>query len=360
MEKVSMKKAQLVLEDGTSFEGLSFGHEASSSGEVVFNTGMVGYPETMTDPSYRGQILTLTYPLVGNYGIPDVLKENPLGLPFESNEIQIRGLIVSEYSQRYSHWNAHESLSEWMKRFKVPGLTGIDTRSLTMKLRESGTMLGKIVFDGKAAEDYDPNKVNLMPEVSISETKTYGSGDKRVVVIDCGGKNNIINHLANRGVEVLRVPWDYDLSQEKFDGVMVTNGPGDPKQCSQTIHQIRRLVQKQIPIFGICLGHQLLSLAIGANTYKLKYGHRSQNQPVIESNTKKCFITSQNHGFAVDPDSLPEGWKVWFTNLNDDTNEGISHETLPIRSCQFHPEAAPGPVDTEYLFDEFIDMVKKS
>ncbi len=353
------KKARLVLEDGSEYEGISFGYEGSVAGEVVFNTGMVGYPETLTDPSYKGQILVLTYPLIGNYGVPKRREGCRLGLPFESCGVQIQALIVSDYSECFSHWDADRSLADWLKESQVPGLCGIDTRSLTIKLRERGTMLGKILFEGESVEEYDPNKENLMPKVSMGEPDVHGSGDRRVVVIDCGGKNNIINNLMARGVEVKRVPWDHDLSNEQFNGVMVTNGPGDPKQCAKTIHQLRRVMSRNVPVFGICLGHQLLSLAIGADTYKLKYGHRSQNQPVIEEGTGRCFITSQNHGFAVNAESLPEGWNVWFTNLNDDTNEGIRHETLPLRSCQFHPEAAPGPVDTEHLFDEFIDMVKK-
>lgn len=351
-------KARLVLADGSQYEGFSFGYEGSSAGEVVFNTGMVGYPETLTDPSYRGQILTLTYPLIGNYGVPAANKDCPLGLPFESNEIQIRALIVSDYSEEYSHWAAKQSLADWLKEHKVPAITGIDTRSLTIKLREHGTMLGKLIYE-KDVDQYDPSLVNLLPEVSIKEPTFYGSGDRRIVVIDCGGKNNIIQCLVKRGVEVMCVPWDYDLTNEKFHGVMVSNGPGDPKQASKTIHQLRRMLTRNVPMFGICLGHQLLSLAIGADTFKLKYGHRSQNQPVIEQGTNRCYITSQNHGYAVDNDSLPEGWEVWFKNLNDNTNEGIRHQSLPIRSCQFHPEAAPGPVDTEYLFDELVEMVNK-
>ncbi len=352
-------EARLLLADGSSVTGRSFGHEGSIAGEVVFNTGMVGYPETLTDPSYAGQILVLTYPMVGNYGVPRVREGCPLGLPFESGRIQIQGLVVSDYSARYSHWDAAKSLGDWLKEQKIPAITGVDTRALTMRLRESGTMLGRIEFEGQPAKDYDPNSVNLMPLVSVAAPIKYGTGAKRIVVVDCGGKNNIIESLTTRGVEVLRVPWDHDLSAEKFDGVMLTNGPGDPKMCKATVHQIRRLLTRNVPVFGICLGHQLLSLAIGADTYKLKYGHRSQNQPVIEEDTRRCYITSQNHGYAVNPDSLPEGWKIWFTNLNDGTNEGIRHTSLPIRSCQFHPEAAPGPVDTEYLFDEFVDMVKK-
>ncbi|CAN5506947.1 glutamine-hydrolyzing carbamoyl-phosphate synthase small subunit [soil metagenome] len=352
-------KGRLVLEDGTTLEGDSFGHVGAVSGEVVFNTGMVGYPETLTDPSYAGQILTFTYPMIGNYGIPRHAQGCEIGLPFESEKIQITGLIVSDYSAEYSHWDAEKSLSDWLKENKIPALSGIDTRTLTKKLRESGTMLGRIVFDGMDIEQHDPNKDNLVAAVSPREVRKYGLGNKhKIAMIDCGAKNNIIQHLVARDVEVTRVPWDFALEQlDELHGVMISNGPGDPKMCVATIKQIQRLIERRVPTFGICLGHQLTALAIGADTYKLKYGHRSQNQPVIEEGTKRCFITSQNHGFAVDANTLPPGWHPWFTNLNDNTNEGIRHESLPIRSAQFHPEEAPGPVDTHHLFDEMLEMV---
>lgn len=353
-------RGRLVLRDGTTFEGFSFGDPRSISGEVVFNTGMTGYPETLTDPSYCGQILTLTYPLAGNYGVPRVQAGSALGLPFESSRVQVSALLVSDYSENYSHWDAEKSLGQWLEESNVPALTGIDTRALTKRLREEGSMLGRILIGGGNEPDwYDPNTENLMPRVSPAKPELFGSGDRRIAVIDCGGKNNIVECLTARGVEVLRTPWDHDFTNEKIDGVMIANGPGDPKKCAATVHQIRRLLSRGIPIYGICLGHQLLSLAIGADTYKLKYGHRSQNQPVMDELTNRCFITSQNHGFAVDAESLPEGWLPWFTNLNDGTNEGIRHKELPIRTVQFHPEAAPGPVDTEWLFDELVALVRK-
>ncbi|MCC6545749.1 glutamine-hydrolyzing carbamoyl-phosphate synthase small subunit [Candidatus Sumerlaeota bacterium] len=354
-------KARLVLEDGSYYEGTSFGYEGSIAGEVVFNTGMVGYPETLTDPSYSGQILVTTFPLEGNYGVPREKDGCEIGLPFESSRIQIQGLVVCDYSERYSHWDAKKSLADWLKENKIPALTGIDTRSLTKRLREHGTMLGHIEFPGSAVEEYDPNVVNLMPLVSPDKPIIYNKGGrKRVALIDCGAKNNIVHHLVSRGLEVLRTPWNHDFGAEKLDGIMISNGPGDPKQCAATIKQIQKLLERRIPTFGICLGNQLLALSIGADTYKLKYGHRGQNQPVIDVTTNRCYVTSQNHGFAVNDKSLPEGWKVWFKNLNDDTNEGIRHETQPFRSVQFHPEAAPGPVDTEYLFDDLVSMMDKS
>lgn len=347
---MDQKKAKLILEDGTIFEGSSFGAEKPISGEVVFNTGMVGYPESLTDPSYKGQILTLTYPLVGNYGVPS--KEH-----FESENIQINALVISDYSDDYHHWNARHSLQEWLKKENIPAIQGIDTRELTKKLREKGVMLGKIIFD-EDIEIEDPNKKNLVAEVSTKQPITYESGEKRILLIDCGVKQNIIRCLLKRNVTVIRAPWDYDISKEKFDGILISNGPGDPKMCKETIAQIKKAIQKETPIFGICLGNQILALAAGADTYKLKYGHRSQNQPCIDLETKKCYITSQNHGYAVNQETLPEEWKPWFTNANDGTNEGIKHKTKPFFSVQFHPEHSCGPIDTEYLFDKFLGHIK--
>lgn len=349
---------KLILEDGSTFSGYSFGHPLSTAGEVVFNTGMVGYPESLTDPSYSGQILVLTYPLIGNYGIPSFDKENGLSVNFESERIHVRGLVVSENSIEYSHWNAAKSLSEWLHENKVPGIAGIDTRSVTKKLRERGTMLGKIVKENEYIEMFDPSKENLVSGVSISEPVYYQAGPKRVAVIDCGCKTTIIKSLLKLNISVLRVPWNYEeIAKEKIDGILISNGPGDPKQCYETIDIIRGLMEKNIPAFGICLGSQLLALAAGADTYKLKFGHRSQNQPCIRVGTKKCYITSQNHGYAVDSKSLPKDWEPWFFNANDGTNEGIYHKTKPFRSVQFHPEAAPGPTDTEFLFEEFIKLL---
>jgi carbamoyl-phosphate synthase small subunit len=352
-------KGRLVLQDGTIFSGYSFGLARSNAGEVVFNTGMTGYPETLTDPSYKGQILTLTYPLIGNYGVPIENEKPGLSEYFESERIQITGLLVSDYSQEYSHWNSGQSLSEWLCKHNIPALYGIDTRTLTKKLREKGTMLGKIEFDNDKVNFYDPNLDNLVEKVSISKPVEYGKGKTRIVLLDCGCKTSIIHDLVARDIRVIRVPWNFDLNEFDFDGLLISNGPGDPKMCRQTIFQIRHTIRRDIPVFGICLGHQLMGLAIGANTYKLKYGHRSQNQPVIEVGTNRCLITSQNHGFAVDNTTLPNDWEPWFLNLNDQTNEGIRHISGKFRSVQFHPEASPGPVDSQYLFDEFFELVRK-
>ena len=353
-----MKQSKLVLEDGSIFEGYSFGSKKVVNGEVVFNTGMVGYPESLTDPSYRGQILVLTYPLIGNYGVPGNEKEDNVLKNFESDRIQVQGLIISNYSDRYSHWNAKKSLSDWMKEYSIPGIYGIDTRELTKKLRKKGTMLGKIVYGKENVSFEDPNKRNLVSEVSVKKPIVYKKGKKKIILVDCGTKNNIIRAFLKRNFTVMRVPWDYNFLDEKADGIILSNGPGDPKKCRQTIENTRKALSKNTPILGICLGSQILALAAGANTYKLKYGHRSHNQPCIEAGTKRCYITSQNHGYAVDADTLPEDWREWFLNNNDNTNEGIIHISKPFFGTQFHPEASPGPDDTEFLFDLFIRSIK--
>ena len=350
-------KGKLILEDGSVFYGSSFGSPQSSPGEVVFNTGMVGYPETLTDPSYQGQILCLTYPLIGNYGIPPESIEHGLKKYFESSSIHIQGLLISDYCEKPNHWNANKNLSQWLKESKIPALYGIDTRELTKKLRENGSMLGRIEFD-KKINFSDPNTRNLVAEVSIPKKQIYGKGKTRIIVVDCGVKNNIIRSLLKRNIEVLRVPWDYNFTKERCDGIIVSNGPGDPKQAKITIQHIQQSMEKEIPLFGICLGNQLLALATGADTYKLKYGHRGQNQPCILKNTKRCVITSQNHGYAVNAKTLPRQWEEWFVNANDKTNEGIRHKTKPFFSVQFHPEATPGPVDTDFLFDEFLKIIE--
>jgi len=353
-----IRTSYLILEDGTRFKGKSFGYENSVAGEVVFNTSMTGYPESLTDPSYAGQILVATYPLIGNYGVPQEVIEDGMLRYFESEKIQVTGLIVSDYSFEFSHWNAGESLGSWLIRNKVPGLYGIDTRALTKIIREKGAMLGKIVFEGQDVDFQDPNKLNLVDQVSCKEVITYGNGSKRVLLIDCGVKFNIIRHFLKRDTTVIRVPWNYDYSRESYDGLFISNGPGNPKMCEDTIRNLSVALGKDAPIFGICLGNQLIALASGADTYKLKYGHRSHNQPVLQVGTNKGFITSQNHGFAIDNASLGPEWEPFFENLNDGTNEGIRHRHNPVFSVQFHPEASSGPTDSEYLFDDFLRLVK--
>lgn len=350
---------KLILEDGTELLGKSFGAPESVAGEVVFNTAMTGYPESLTDPSYRGQILVLTYPLIGNYGVPVSEKAGGMLKYYESDKIQISGLVISDYSFDYSHWNAEGSLAGWLQKNKVPGIFGIDTRALTKKLREKGTMLGKIVFDNRDVEWYDPNKENLVAAVSTKKKEIYGDGKYKILLVDCGVKNNIIRFFLEKDTTVIRVPWNTDLSKEEYDGLFISNGPGDPKMCAKTIKQLEVAIEGDKPVFGICLGNQLLSLASGADTYKLKYGHRSHNQPVLKVGTNRAYISSQNHGFAVDNDTLGDDWEPLFVNINDQTNEGMKHKTKPIFSTQFHPEASGGPTDTAFLFDEFMDLIKQ-
>lgn len=356
------KSAVLVFEDGTRFKGFSFGAARSVSGEVVFNTAMVGYPETLTDPSYRGQILALTYPLVGNYGVPPRDREGGILKNFESGAIHVSALVVSDYSGEYSHWNAEKSLGQWLAESGVPAIYGVDTRMLAKHIREEGAMLGKVVVEGTeepAAFD-DPNLRNLVAEVSCTAPVTYGEGgDLTVALIDCGVKNNIIRSLVRRGAKVVCVPWDFDVTTIEYDGLMLANGPGNPETAAETIENIRRAMAAGKPIFGICMGNQLLAIAAGASTYKLKYGHRGHNQPVIEAGTQSTLITSQNHGYAVDEATLPADWEPWFVNLNDGTNEGIRHRAKPFSSVQFHPEATSGPVDPEILFDRFVETIRK-
>ena len=362
INNIAMRKATLILDDGTRFEGLSFGYEKPVAGEVVFNTAMTGYPESLTDPSYAGQLMTLTYPLIGNYGVPPFTFGSN-GLPdfMESERIHAEALIVSDYSEECSHWNANETLAEWLKREHVPGITGIDTRELTKVLREHGVMMGRIVMEGMGdnVESLPYSSVNYVDKVSCSEVIRYNEGaDKTIVLVDCGVKSNILRCLIKRGVEIIRVPWNYDYTSMPYDGIFISNGPGDPDMCGEAVDNLRRaMTLSDRPIFGICMGNQLLAKAGGAKTYKLKYGHRSHNQPVRMAGSNKCFITSQNHGFAVDDATLGSDWEPLFYNMNDGSNEGIRHKSKPWFSVQFHPEAASGPTDTEFLFDEFVKML---
>ena len=356
-----MKKAYLILDNGAIFEGESFGFETPASGEVVFNTAMTGYPESLTDPSYAGQIMALTYPLVGNYGVPPATAAAS-GIPdfMESARIHAQALVVADYSQDFCHWNAKESLADWLKREKIPAITGVDTRALTKILRQRGVMTGRIAFDKSAAADPLPDysSINYVDKVSCKEVLTYNAGGKkRVVLVDCGVKANILRCLINRGAEVVRVPWNYDFTAMQYDGLFISNGPGNPDMCGAAVENIRKAMAANKPIFGICMGNQLLAKAGGGKVYKLKYGHRSHNQPVRMVGTNRCFITSQNHGYAVDNASLGADWAPYFENMNDGSNEGIRHLSKPFFSVQFHPEAASGPTDTEFLFDEFIKLL---
>lgn len=361
----------LIFQDGTTYTGESFGSTKSRAGEIVFATGMTGYPEGITDPSYKGQILVLTYPLIGNYGVPNKRY-------WESENIMISGLIVSTYNDTPSHTQNERSLSEWLQHENIPALVVKDTRFLAQKLRDEGSKLGKIVIKDDIAF-YDPNKENLVSLVAskhmhIKKTPIQNAKTKTILYLDCGGKRNMISCLLSRNAHVVIIPWDYDpfeiegkkkLSEflrkanlpQAFDGIVVSNGPGDPKFADKTIAIVQKALQQKIPLLGICLGHQILCLAAGGSTKKLKFGHRSQNQPSILTDSNRCYITTQNHGFAVS--KIPPGFKTWFTNANDGSNEGIIHTKLPFMSVQFHPEATPGPQDTEWIFDAFLEKIKK-
>jgi carbamoyl-phosphate synthase small subunit len=355
----------LELENGAVFAGRSFGADASVAGEVVFNTGMAGYVEALTDPSYRGQVLVLTYPLVGNYGVPRPRSEGSLAKPFESGRIQPSGLVVQSYSGAWSHHEAGRSLGDWLVTEGVPGLTGIDTRALTRVLREHGTMRGWIYPVGvdpvqaKAGASTVEMSKQVFLDVAPAEVRTYEGGERRVLLIDCGAKDQIVRSLLERGATVVRAPWHVPLEPlvRDVDGILIGNGPGDPADLGSLTGAVQGLMDRfHGAIFGVCLGHQILARAAGGDTYKLPYGHRGLNHPVRMVGTRRAFITSQNHGYAVDDRRLPPGWERWFENLNDGTNEGIRSQARPHRSVQFHPEASPGPQDTGFLFDEFLEL----
>jgi carbamoyl-phosphate synthase small subunit len=357
--KARQISARLVLEDGTVFEGWTFGSPKSVEGEVVFTTGMAGYPQSLTDPSYFGQILVSTYPLVGNYGVPGD-ETDAAGLPvhFESDRIWASGLVVSEVCREPSHYASTRSLPKWLEEQGVPGLEGIDTRALTMRLRERGVMRGTIVVPGSRAES--EALTHAVNAVSRPEPRVLNAGGSpRVALVDCGAKNNILRCLLARGAEVHVLPWNANLDEVEYDGIFLSNGPGDPKACTKTIATVRRALSGDRPVFGICLGAQIMGLAAGGDTYKLPYGHRGQNQPCVDKMTGRCYITSQNHGYAVRSESLPSGWEVWFENGNDGTVEGVRSTEGPFSAVQFHPEGYPGPRDTEFLFDDFLELARK-
>ena len=378
--------ATLILDDGTTFRGYSFGYEKPVAGEVVFNTAMTGYPESLTDPSYAGQLMVLTYPLVGNYGVPArTFQPNGLSTFMESEKIHAEAIIISDYSREYSHWNAQCSLGDWLKEEHIPGIYGIDTRALTKKLREHGVMMGRIEIEGMdngelTMDNY--GEVNYVDKVSCKDILVYSGEEshsfgtdtpaetlnsqlsilncqlkKKVVLLDCGVKHNIIRSLLKRNLMVVRVPWNYDFNHLDYDGLFLSNGPGDPDTCDAAVQNIRKALSSDRPICGICMGNQLLAKAGGASIYKLKYGHRSHNQPVRMVGSEHCFITSQNHGYAVDSETLGSDWEPLFINMNDGTNEGIRHKTKPFFSSQFHPEACSGPTDTDFMFDRFARLL---
>jgi len=362
-------KGYLILEDGTRFQGELFGSEQVSDGEVVFTTAMVGYEQTLTDPSFAGQILTFTYPMIGNYGVPNEERDEYGILKyFEGENISVRGVVVCEYSKGFSHYRGKKSFSAWLEEKGVSGIAGIDTRALTQYLRDYGSQRGQILPEGSSPQPFqslpDPNTQNLIAQVSTSEQKTYTPKNSiaKVAVFDLGIKQNIIREFLKRKVEVVLLPWDSDITKEmdQFDGVFFSNGPGNPEIVASTIQKnVMVALQKKIPLWGICMGNQVLALSVGGKTKKMKYGNRGANQPCKELKTGRCFITSQNHGYEVDADSLPEGWMVSWKNLNDGSTEGIQHESLPAYSVQFHPESCPGPEDANILFDEFLEAIQK-
>ncbi|MFZ0184565.1 MAG: glutamine-hydrolyzing carbamoyl-phosphate synthase small subunit [Nitrosotalea sp.] len=380
VSRIPTKKAKhakkfgiLILEDGTVFEGMGFGYSTTVFGEAVFNTGMTGYTEALTDPSYSGQILTLTYPLVGNYGVPDPMAKDSDGMRknFESEMIQARGLVVHELSLTASHWNLSMTLDEWLYNEKIPGISGIDTRELTIKLRTSGVMMAALAVSDTpidvselkkkltSAKKY--NDEEFMNTVSTKEPQTFGSESQSIVVIDTGVKNAILRNVRRLGYKVIKVPWNYSIEKIlSYDpkGVVISNGPGDPLKCAETMKTAKSLIEKNIPTLGICLGAQILGLAGGANTYKLKYGHRGQNKSCIDLDNNQVYVTSQNHGYCIDPESLKNtDFKLWFTNADDKTVEGIKHKQKKIIAVQFHPEASPGPFDCMFIFEELKKLI---
>lgn len=364
-----------MLDDGSSYSGIGFGYPTDSAGEVVFNTGMVGYTETLTDPSYRGQILCITYPLIGNYGVPSNRITDPFGLPkyFESDNIQVKGLLIHNLSVAASHWTCIKTLDQWMYEERIPGIYGIDTRELTKKLRVRGVMTGAMsvssnrvadrskLFELMDSENY--NDRNFMTEVSVHRVRQYGNDKKEcIVLVDTGTKYSIIRNILRSGYKAVVLPWDSNFEEiMKYNpaGVIISNGPGDPAHCQETIRTATKLIDTSTPTLGICLGNQILALAAGAKTFKLKFGHRAQNKPCKDLNNGQTYITTQNHGYGISPESLDgSGFRIWFSNIDDTTVEGIEHNEKPIVAVQFHPEASPGPYDCTFVFDRFWELIK--
>lgn len=352
---MNFEPAKLLLESGESFHGFSPPWQRKAFfGEAVFTTGMTGYVESLTDPSYAGQILVFTFPLIGNYGVPAPSL-------WESQKIQAAGVVIGDLSPYASHWDSERPLLQWLEDERVPLLIGADTRAIAKSLRKKGVALAAICQPrAKISKFHDPNLEHLVKQVSCSSRQVYGSGDKTIFAVDCGIKENIIRHLKKYPARVVRVPYDYDYSEEEYDGLFLSSGPGDPTVCKETIEILQKALKRKKPLFGICLGAQILALAIGAKTYKLKFGHRGQNHPCKNLEADRCILTSQNHGYAINGETLPKEWKVLFSSLNDDSVEGIAHAHLPWFAVQFHPESSPGPVDAAYLFDRFYEEVKRS
>jgi len=347
-----MIPSELILESGERFSGCSPAWQKGPFfGEAVFTTGMMGYVESLTDPSYAGQILAFTYPLIGNYGVPD--KKD-----WESGKIQVKGVVMGSLATHFSHHSAKQSLLDWLKDEKIPLISDVDTRALTKRLRAHGVALGAIAKPGEKIKKFeDPNETDLVRGVTLPEKKIYGKGKKTILAVDCGMKENIVRSLLKFDVRIVRVPYNYDYSDEEYDGLFISNGPGDPEKCKKTIEILRKNLERNKPVFGICLGAQLLALAIGGSTYKLKFGHRGQNQPCLDLEQNKCILTSQNHGYAIDDRFLPTGWQVLLRHLNDNSVEGIIHKTKPYFAVQFHPESSPGPEDAFYFFERFYSLL---
>ena len=372
-----MNPAKLILDDGTEFHGFSFGSPRNTTGELIFNTTMVGYCELLTDPTFAGQVLTLTWPLVGNSGVPPQTEDRSVRRFFESNRIWPCGLVVSEYSPQFSHWNAVRSLGDWLKEEGVPAITGIDTRALAKRIREKGTVVGQIVVDVPGSAGILPAssqagslrpQVNLTAEVSCKEIIEYEPSphsplptphsSPSILLLDLGVKNSVIRNLTGRGAKVVRVPWNHDFTKMEYDGLVLSNGPGDPAFLGETVENVKKAIHLGRPIFGIGMGNLVLGKAAGAETFRLPFGHRTSNQPVRLCGTDRTHVTPQNHGFALDPSRLPDDWEQWFVNLNDGTCEGIRHKTKPFFAVQFHPENCGGPRNRENVYDLFFSQLK--